>query len=743
MEALSDCPIRKQGTTTVRTVMLLLLAVAVAAFLRLYHLDQQSLNFDDINGMIGAGEPSLAGSLRESLDANSYSVPLYYILQYCWAQCFGPAPETIRGLSVLIGLLAIPCIYLLGRDTVGRTAALIACFLFALSPGQIFRDQEPRHYGLLVLVAVCAVFSLRRALVGGRLRWFVANILLSTLVIWTHAFGMFLVLSEGIYLLFYVRGRLRLLAVWFGVFAVNIVLLLSWIYITPGSDEFADVPRTPPTVAELFSVMFGADSNLMSNPFPESYSTWPIVPRQWGASLAVPRRTIGGGLEYALLGCVVWVSLRVVWRMFSHGGRRDAGYPQAEIAGYLLVLTFFAMPPLLLTAASYAWRSILMARFIQYCYVGLHLLAGAAIQSLPGRMARTVATASILLVYVYIVSLVVPNPTRTEWNHVVRVIQADASSSDVVLVGERGGYFSMLILQKVVTLSEFPPVYPAHTLQAVCDKTVCFLREHGARSPGQKPGVWFVADLNYGRFSLHNLDNCLSARDLEFTKTLYPADSGLCLYHIRPKAVPYSPPAQAPDIETGVDYGRILDETGLSFPNEKKRQEALRGLRHVYDSGDLPREPSPLSSLTILLLQEGYADLALQDAQEQIRRNSADEFSMIPLLLDQGDARSVRTLIAKAPAEPALQPFLYAIRAYCSILEGDTAGALKETTGIRRLYDTLYWRNYTDFLDAVARSDVAAIRSLAPEEMYQEGPLIIPKPLRDKMGFRYTPCEGD
>ena len=63
MEALSDCPIRKQGTTTVRTVMLLLLAVAVAAFLRLYHLDQQSLNFDDVNGMIGAGEPSLAGSL--------------------------------------------------------------------------------------------------------------------------------------------------------------------------------------------------------------------------------------------------------------------------------------------------------------------------------------------------------------------------------------------------------------------------------------------------------------------------------------------------------------------------------------------------------------------------------------------------------------------------------------------------------------------------------------------------------
>lgn len=726
--------------TTASTLVWLLLIIAIAAALRFYHLDRQSLYWDDVNGIAGVDAPSLPMSLVTSLGANKYSVPVYYIIQYYWGRCFGTAPETIRCLSVLIGILTIPGIYLLGRGTLGRTAALIGCFCFACSPEHIFRGQEPRHYTLLVLCAVYAFLSLHNGLAGGGRGWFVANLVFSSLVIWTHAFGCFLIVCEGIYLLFFIRGRTTRAAVWFGTCALQAVLLALWIHFIPHPDDSVYAGHRVPGLQAMFSNMFAQDAISMFQPFPESFSTWPIFPQSWGQWLAGPRERVGVLLEYGMLAGVMFVLAIVIRRLWRRAMGQQTDEPLPGVAGYLLVLAYFAFPPVLLAILSYAWRPIFESRFMIYCSVGLYLLVGAAIGHLSRRPLRIGATVVLVAAYAYMVSLVVPNPTRLNWIGASDYVWNNASSSDLMLVGGQGSaYFNMAILAKNKPDSHFP-IMPAHTLQAVCDKTVCFLTEGTAMHPGETLNVWFIIDQIAGQVSLFDLDACLSARGLLFEKRFFSTQGDLCVYRIRPRSVPYVPVLHAPDVQTAVDYDQLIERTGIIFPGEEEKRAAVAALRRVYDDGDLPPNSDPISDTSELLLQEGFTELVLQDAEMHVQRDPADNAAMILALFDKGDMERLETeLVRYAAANPG-DPLVPVLRAYGCVLAGDGAGAQKEIAILRQSLDMGCW-HLADFLDALSRNDMAALRKLGWNAFFQAGP-IVPKALREKLGITYTPCGG-
>ena len=83
----------------------------------------------------------------------SPSSPLYFLLLKLWTLAFGDSTTALRSFSLLASLLLLPVVYHIGRETVGRVAALIAVALLVLSPLQLYFAQEARVYMLATLLA--------------------------------------------------------------------------------------------------------------------------------------------------------------------------------------------------------------------------------------------------------------------------------------------------------------------------------------------------------------------------------------------------------------------------------------------------------------------------------------------------------------------------------------------------------------------------------------------------------------
>ena len=66
--------------------------------------------------------------------------------------------EAARALPAVIGVLALPFMWLLGREVAGERAALVATLLLAVSPIHVWYSQEVRAYGLVFLLVIVTLW---------------------------------------------------------------------------------------------------------------------------------------------------------------------------------------------------------------------------------------------------------------------------------------------------------------------------------------------------------------------------------------------------------------------------------------------------------------------------------------------------------------------------------------------------------------------------------------------------------
>ena len=88
----------------------------------------------------------------------------------------------------MFGLATIPLLYLVGRRTVGRTAALGACALFAVQPLVIPYMQEVRGYTLAMLLSTATILAWLHAVETDRVRWWVVFAAVASASLYAHFF---------------------------------------------------------------------------------------------------------------------------------------------------------------------------------------------------------------------------------------------------------------------------------------------------------------------------------------------------------------------------------------------------------------------------------------------------------------------------------------------------------------------------------------------------------------------------
>ncbi len=180
----------------------LALATAVAAALRLPFLGAESWWFDETYtvGVVRAGS---LGELWERIGASESTPPLFYLLTWLVGKLAGSDGEaTLRTVSALATIAAVPVAYAALRRLIGWRAALGAAAIVAVSPVLTSGYAlDARAYGLLVLVSLLSVWALAALLERPRPVAFALWALAAAAVIWTHWFGGFLVLGEAVALL--------------------------------------------------------------------------------------------------------------------------------------------------------------------------------------------------------------------------------------------------------------------------------------------------------------------------------------------------------------------------------------------------------------------------------------------------------------------------------------------------------------------------------------------------------------
>ncbi|MBE2224735.1 MAG: glycosyltransferase family 39 protein, partial [Anaerolineae bacterium] len=119
-----------------RTEFLLIFAITLFAFgLRLWQLDRTPPGWrdDEIINSLVISQHVLDGDFAVYYPDASGHEALYHSLNAIFLSLFGPTIWGIRYLSVILGTLAVPLTYLLGRKLFGATVGLVAAASLAVS----------------------------------------------------------------------------------------------------------------------------------------------------------------------------------------------------------------------------------------------------------------------------------------------------------------------------------------------------------------------------------------------------------------------------------------------------------------------------------------------------------------------------------------------------------------------------------------------------------------------------------
>ena len=192
--------------------------------LRLYGLGNQSLWLDEAISVTVAKQ-----SLAQIIQYAKADVhpPLYYILLHLW-MCLGHDESTIRALSALLSIGSGLLLYTISLQVYGRFVGVLSLFLFAISPFQIQYAQEARMYTMLGFFALGSTYALLKFVQGQRIYWLAANVILSTLAVYTHYQAFLVILAQSIWMVAFNHHKRRLLRSWLSGQLGVIIAFFPW-----------------------------------------------------------------------------------------------------------------------------------------------------------------------------------------------------------------------------------------------------------------------------------------------------------------------------------------------------------------------------------------------------------------------------------------------------------------------------------------------------------------------------------
>lgn len=217
-------PFRQSTRAVWRELGLLSLLVLLAFGLRAWHLDFQSLWRDETDALhFSQTSPT---ELLGNLTRPGWNGPLYFILLRGWLALVGDSEFAARYSSLILGVLAVPLTWAVGRRMAGRSTGAAGAAMVALSPYLVWYAQELKMYASVMALGLLSVYLYLRALDEGRWQWWVGHVVVTSLMMYTHTLAVLILLPQA---LWFVLDRRRYRAQWRGWLADMAALTLPYL----------------------------------------------------------------------------------------------------------------------------------------------------------------------------------------------------------------------------------------------------------------------------------------------------------------------------------------------------------------------------------------------------------------------------------------------------------------------------------------------------------------------------------
>jgi mannosyltransferase len=188
-----------------RSCALLVVILALALGLRVFHLGERVVWFDEANSLlIAQAKPAqIVDAVRDDVHT-----PFYYITLRWW-QCAFHGEIGARLLSVFAGVATVAVVYALGTELAGRAAGLLGAALLSLCPLHVWYSQEIRMYALQTLLVSLSFLFLLRALRDGRITLWGGYSFFTALSLYAQYTSLFGIVAQGLFVAIRFRQKLR------------------------------------------------------------------------------------------------------------------------------------------------------------------------------------------------------------------------------------------------------------------------------------------------------------------------------------------------------------------------------------------------------------------------------------------------------------------------------------------------------------------------------------------------------
>lgn len=501
------------GTTKNSLALCLLLAaLAVGCGMRLLHIQNESLWWDEYasHAHLGAASFSEFYDLVRTLDP--LALPGYLVPEYFWAKWVSPSIFSLRLQSIAIGLATLLLLYAFADKYLSRRVALLSVWLLALSPVHIHHSQSIRMYGLLVFLALGVMWSFLGFLEQRNLSSLLLHGVFSFALCWTHPFAVLVMAGPVMYMLFTRHKQVRLLLIWFMLQAAIFIpqaVYLAKARFWPQNTTAAWFGR--PSFTELIADLFFDD----------------VISFHWQLRLGeyAQKNVLFRAVSDWLFAAVIIFLLGALF-LFAWKKRKET---KQQLVFYCL-LPWLILPPLALFCASWLLRPCMFPRYTVHCLIPLYLLvavgAGISRNKLLVSFTALVLLAGTGLQWVW----TLPGPQRTQWRQTALFLQEQSKKEDVVLVEE---FLWRDVLQHNALWAA--QVSLALPVAAVTDKKLlaaeaafCLSRQGKAERV-----VWAVIPRDYFDFSPPaDFESWLSEAGLSFERFCFSAIRDIYIYRL-------------------------------------------------------------------------------------------------------------------------------------------------------------------------------------------------------------------
>jgi len=487
----------KQDKRTLAAALICLALVLVLGFfLRAHRLSEQSVWYDEICAIPLDASTPFPAYWERIRATNPDHMPLYFLVIYAWGQVAGVDPYWGRILSITLSLGAAAMLFLIGRRSFGVWAAVLAVLFHVISPNQVNCDQGLRAYSILLPLSAMSIYTFLRASEGGQRHWWLFNLLVNNLLVWTHLAATCIPICQGIALLvtYILSNRIRSGQTTFR-------LLFNWSLAhlslgAAGAYWINSLAKNPPlnwykpmTFKGYLNDLLGDDYLSLNPHFGVAEAIWQQVRVLWPGWLQGIE--MAGAIGVLLLGALgILFGVRLFLGAFRATGTSMPSHLNARTIIFFLTLT--VVPPTAMALVSQL-NPVYMPRYTQYSSMTLHLFVGAAIMSLRWVFLRRVIIAGACAAYATQLFWILTTPVREQWNEVAKEIRTYWTPRDLVLVsGELGhwpGATSRILLEYNLHSPEI------QVEQAACISGMAALARHHLVCEATRGGVvWLVVE---------------------------------------------------------------------------------------------------------------------------------------------------------------------------------------------------------------------------------------------------------